>query len=244
MRKMLSLNRILLCSHLLAFLFAGYLPTQAQVRKPVKDVAPYLDSSFLQLKQAYGRHKKIPARYEKEILLTLSYFPDLKNTHIRFKLRKNGLGLSSRPAWGSVIIPRKWRHYIVNIGDDAAATGKWAGLVFGKANANAQVGVLGHELTHIMNFNRAGAWKMLRFGWGHLSKRYMDRFEYNTDSLCILQGLGYQLLAWHIYLAKSLGIADPENAPDPFYGDFGHERYMSPASIRRVMRKTPAYGTE
>ena len=69
----------------------------------------------------------------------------------------------------------------------------------------------------------------------------MDNFENKTDSVCIERGLGYQLIDWNIYLRKAFGMKDPENGPDPFFTDTTSERYMSPARIRQVMKKSKVY---
>lgn len=106
---------------------------------------------------------------------------------------------------------------------------------------NGQVGIVGHELTHISNFERKNTFGLLGLGVGHVSKKYMDNFENKTDSLSIERGFGYQLISWNIFLRKAFGMKDPENDPDPFFGNGKRERYMSPASIRRVMRKSALY---
>jgi hypothetical protein len=209
-------------------------------RAPLTDINVAMNIEYSNLKDSFSTNKKILPEFEKQILYALSFFPELQNTRIHFKLKKGkGSIISARPAWGSIFKKSSKRTYIVIIGDSSAG---WSPkFLFLNADANGQVGILGHELTHILNFNRMSSHGLLGVGVNHVSKKYMDNFENKTDSVCIERGFGYQLIAWNIYLRKAFGMADPENGPDPFFGETKQERYMSPASIRRVMGKSPMY---
>ena len=113
--------------------------------------------------------------------------------------------------------------------------------MFRNSPVNGQVGIIGHELTHIVYFSKRNTFGLLKLGIAHVSSKYMDSFENKTDSICIERGLGYQLVDWNIYLRKAFGMQDPENGPDPFFYDTTRERYMSPARIKQVMKKSNAY---
>ncbi|MDX2046456.1 MAG: hypothetical protein SFU87_06700 [Chitinophagaceae bacterium] len=209
-------------------------------RAPLTDITEAVNIEYGKLKDSFGANKKILPEFEKQILYALSYFPELRNTRIHFKLRKGNNGIiSARPAFGSIFKKSSKRSYIVFIGD--SSDGKFSKFLFRNSDANGQVGILGHELTHILNFSRMSSWGLLGVGVNHVSKKYMDNFENKTDSVCIERGFGYQLIAWNIFLRKAFGMADPENGPDPFFGETNRERYMSPASIRRIMGKSPMY---
>lgn len=223
---------------LLAFLPILFALTSRAQPKPLKDIKANMHNKYDSLKLGYGANKHMPAVFEKQIIYALSYFPTLKRTRIRFKLNATGI-IATRPAWGSIFKKSGRRTYIVTINDSKES--KWSRFLFMHADVNGQVGILGHELTHILNFERKNTWGLLGIGLGHVSKAYMDRFENKTDSLCIELGFGHQLISWNIFLRKAFGMDDPENAADPFLADATRERYMSPASIRRVMKKSALY---
>ncbi|TEB40289.1 hypothetical protein D0809_31370, partial [Flavobacterium circumlabens] len=62
---------------------------------------------------------------------------------------------------------------------------------------NAQIGVLGHELSHVSDYSTKGFGKMMNLlRIELLSKDKVDAFESQTDLYCIEHGLGYQLLDW------------------------------------------------
>ena len=212
----------------------------AQLRTPVKDITERMNKEYQYNKRVFGVNKLMPAEYEKEILCALSYFPELRKTRITFTLVKGNSGvIETRPEWLSVFRNSKNRAYVVFIGDSSA---KYSPpFKFRDSPVNGQVGIIGHELTHILYFSKRNTFGLLKTGIAHVSTRYMDNFENKTDSICIERGLGYQLVDWNIYLRKAFGVADPENSPDPFFTDTTRERYMSPARIRQVMKKSKVY---
>lgn len=197
------------------------------------------DSAF---EERFGNNKKIPSSYKKQILYALSFFPELVDTKIEFQLKKTQGGIiSTRPTIGSLLRKSSNRTYIVVINDST----KGRTLpTFANSNMNGQIGILGHELCHIVDFNNMTGFGLLGLGVSHISRSYLDRFEYKTDSLTIERGLGYQLLAWKQYMDKSFTSmqgADTISTEDPVM----RERYMSVEAIRRVISKSKLYqGTE
>ena len=212
----------------------------AQLRSPVKDITERMNSEYLFNKTVFGENKTMPAEYEKQILTALSYFPELRKTRITFILQKGNSGvIETRPEWFSVFKNSKSRAYIVFIGDSSSRY--TPRFMFRNSPVNGQVGIISHELTHILYFSKKNTFGLLNTGIAHVSRSYMDNFENKTDSVCIERGLGYQLIDWNIYLRKAFGMPDPENGPDPFFTDTTKERYMSPARIRQVMKKSKVY---
>ena len=208
------------------------------IKQPVKDVEPYLDSAAQRLEKQFGKNKIIPARFRPQILYALSYFPSLANTRIIFTIKKSTGGIiSTRPTTAGLFRRSSKRTYLVVIND----TVKGRTLpVFGSAPRNAQVGILGHELCHILYFNgRTGA-GLLGLGIGHVSKKYIDRFEYATDSVDIAQGLGYQLLSWKLYLDSAFRKRSPDGLPS-FATDTSRRRYMRADEIRVAIARNSAY---
>lgn len=186
------------------------------------------------LNEEYGINKKLPPGYEKVALRALSFFPELKNNRIHFKVRDKGAPASSRPAWGSLFRSAGKRTYMVfiNSGKDSSRFGS----IFFNASDSAQVGVIGHELSHVVNFSKETSLGLMGMGVAHVSKPYMDRFEFYTDSLSIAHGLGYYQMEWAAIFDKMFsgsGMSDPFKNKNTPTG----ERYMSVATIKDYMRK-------
>jgi hypothetical protein len=193
-----------------------------------------------ELKELFGHHKVYPAAFEEQILTALSFYPELKDHRIDFQLRKGYAPLSSRPTYGGLFRSAKKRKYKVFI---STGSGKmWDSIILKYAPFNAGVGVLGHELSHVLNFSKMSGLSLTWLGVSHVSKNYMNRFEYLTDSLCIEQGMGEYLLAMSIHARKTFGAPDPEELH--VVGEKGNykERYMSPSTIRLYMDDSKKYG--
>jgi hypothetical protein len=197
------------------------------------------DAGFAQLKAEFGQHKKIPPEFEKEILTALSFFPELKKNRIDFVMRKGYAPLSSRPTYGGLFRSALYRKYKIFI---STGSGKrWDSIILAHSPYNPRVGVLGHELSHVLNFSRMSGLSLTWLGVMHVSRKYMDRFEYRTDSLCIAKGMGEYLYAMSVHVRTSFGMEDPEEGNVIAQKSNYKERYMSPASIRLYMQEHPPY---
>ena len=202
------------------------------VKGPVTDVADSVNTHYARLVKEFGENKKMPAGLEKQIIYALSYFPELAKTKIKFRLKKSTGGIiATQPTIGSLLRRSSKRTYVVIIND--STEGRKIPL-FAKCEINGQVGILGHELCHIIYFNNSTGLGLLGLGISHVSKSYMDRFEHDTDSMDIVRGLGYQLIAWNEYLHKgfrAMRVNDPPSSEKFVPG----KRYMSIEEIRHQM---------
>ena len=161
------------------------------------------DSNLLQ----YAFHKKLPEGYEKETLQALSYFPELKNITIRFRIKKS---------------------FSTN-----KTIQKLMPLMFAHLSFEARMGVIGHELSHVVDFSKRNTWQCFRAGIGHLSAHYLDQFEFNTDMICIKHGLGKDLEAWSSYIRNTMHTAFWRGADYAGKANTRHERYMNPSTIEK-----------
>jgi hypothetical protein len=196
-------------------------------------------AGFAALRAAYAKNKKIPAAFEREIYSALSFFPALKDHRIDFVLRKGYAPLSSRPSFGGLLRSARKRKYKVFISTGSGRS--WDSILLDKAPYAARIGVLGHELAHVLNFSRMSGVELGWLGVCHVSKSYMNRFEFRTDSLAIAQGMGDYLYAMSTYVRRAFGSPDPEErAVTPMMADY-KQRYMGPATIRLYMEGHPPY---
>jgi hypothetical protein len=207
-------------------------------RTPVQDLTDSVNRSHGSLEEKFAKNKKIPDSYKKQILYALSFFPELVDTKIEFRVKKTRGGIiSTRPTIGSLLRKSSKRTYVVIINDSTAGRTL---PTFANSTVNGQVGILGHELCHIVDFNTMTGLGLVGLGVSHISRRYLDQFEYKTDSLTIERGLGYQLLDWKQYMDKSFSRiegTDTISIEDPVM----RERYMSVEAIRRVIAKSKVY---
>ncbi|MEM9918816.1 MAG: hypothetical protein AAF990_12010 [Bacteroidota bacterium] len=142
----------------------------------------------------FGQAKVLPAAYELQALVALSYFPELKDVPIRFALWESPFAHTSRPDWQSMLWPWMERSYTIGIGKQLKTS--LAATAFRNLSFNAQIGVLGHELSHIVDYEQKTNAVLMGLGLQYFFEDFQICFERRTDIQTIERGLGYQLLEW------------------------------------------------
>ncbi len=113
--------------------------------------------------------------------------------------------------------------------------------MFKNLNFNAQIGVLGHELSHISDYTYKGFGKMSNLLLIEIfSKKQVDLFESRTDLICIHHGLGYQLLDWSTSVRINLNIENWRGANNIEF-KAKKERYLNPETISEIMKSLSTY---
>jgi len=202
-----------------------------------------LISVILQL-SAYGaasedslaHNKEIPAEFERPILTALSYFPELKDTHIIFRIKKAYTPLTTKPDFTSVFKRKGHRTYVITISNETADT--LTRLLFQNLSFEEQVGVMGHELSHVVDFNSKNFPQSVGNGIGHISKKYLDKMEFNTDHICIMHGLGKYLEAYSMHVRQAMHVHNWRGVDFVNEKNESHERYMNPDTIAKYMGNT------
>jgi len=195
---------------------------------------------FSTLKKEFGNYKKIPEGVEKPILIALSYYPELKNTPIHFRVKKRHTPLQTRPTWSGLFKRKEIRDYVITISDSTELT--LTPFLFKNVSFNAEIGVAGHELAHVADFSRYSFIRLLTHGIKNTSPKYLDRFEFKTDSICVAHGLGYQLLEWSENLRKKMNTVN-WRGPDYVHKPQNTERYMNPQTILKRIQENSLYNT-
>ena len=225
----------------LSFNFMVLVPVILTAQNAVKEFSStiILVEEMQELKIEFGTKKYIPPVYESQILIALSYFPELKNTSIEFRLKNTNTPLSSRPKLFGLLQSAKNRKYIVTISE--ATNSRLEPILFKNLNFNAQVGVLGHELSHISDYMTKGFGKMSNLLLIEIfSKNQVDQFERRTDLICINHGLGYQLLDWSKSVRQNLKIDYWRGANNIEYKS-KRERYLNPETIIQYIHSISIY---
>jgi hypothetical protein len=184
------------------------------------------------LRAAFGKNKNLPVGFEKQALLALSNFPELKDIHISFVLANRKSMLLSRINFFGFFQARQKRTYSIYI--RTHADDKLESILLRSFSFDGQVGALAHELAHTVAFSKKSSGGMLRVLLGHLSSTYMDNQEFSTDRDVVERGLGFPLYQWKLkrskVVLKSQGTVD-EN----------HERYMRPETVLKTMLNLSLY---
>jgi hypothetical protein len=228
------------CKDILAILFVFLFPAVVICQVPQKIFTPdnFPESYFHELKKEYGNKKQYPPQIEKQVLIALSFYPELKNIPIIFKTRPNHSSGFTRTTWAGVFEPPRKRHFLIVISDSTEEM--LMPLLFKNISFNAQVGLIGHELAHVSDFSTKTTLQLIKHVVSSISRKYVDRFEYNTDAICIAHGLGYQLLEWSNHVRKKMNTVNWDG-PDYVHRLKKRERYMNPATIEKRINENTVY---
>lgn len=189
-------------------------------------------------------HKKIPEALKEQAIVALSHYPELHDVKIEFRLRKGITPLSSRPQIISVLKARKNRTYIITI--STKSNKRFSPILFHNLPKDAQIGVLGHELGHVVTYLSKNNIQLMVLPFKLMNTKYTDCFEFNTDLIAIQHGLGRELYAWSSFVRQALDIEEWRGASKGQQTGspvVNNERYMNPETIQKYMDSIPIYGS-
>jgi len=216
------------------------MPATRQLYKPIFClliiIAPFSSkAAAIDSLQKFAVNKEIPEQYQKPILTALSHFPELKDVYIIFRIRKQYAPLTTKPGLPSVFKRKNYRTYIITISNQTIDTLRR--LLFQNLTFEEQVGVIGHELSHVVDFNSKNFLQTISIGIGHLSKEYLDKMEFNTDRICVMHGLGQYLLAYSGHVRETMHVHNWRGVDyvNKGNGNGQYERYMNPETIEKYM---------
>ncbi|MEY3236508.1 MAG: hypothetical protein RI883_609 [Bacteroidota bacterium] len=167
-----------------------------------------------------------PKENESQVLIALSYFPDLKCKEIIFKKRKINTTLNARPTIGSLIFSkRKNRTYVIRINSTTSDS------VISLKNIpfNAEIGLFAHEFSHFLDYQSRSVFGIIARGISYSNKTSKAKFEKEIDLQTIKKGLGWQLYDWSNY------VQNESNATGK-YKQFKYNTYMTPLEILKVIQ--------
>ncbi|HEX8517858.1 MAG TPA: M48 family metalloprotease [Bacteroidia bacterium] len=151
------------------------------------------------LKNEFGRHKEIPEKYEEVILTALSHYPELKETRITFCLTNNHpVPYGTAPSFRSILAHPYDREYIITLLEDAKAPMFYA--LFKNLTTEAQLGVLAHEIAHVVQYNSLNRSELIKFLACYMLPAFQQKIEQAADMGAIIHGFGKELLEHAIYI--------------------------------------------
>ncbi|MFI3265516.1 MAG: hypothetical protein SNG38_09520 [Rikenellaceae bacterium] len=179
----------------------------------------------------YATNKIFVEEFLEPTLIALSHYPELKETKIEFKYSAEATTMAARPKPLSML----WRRrYIVLINDRE----EFGGIHLEDVPYNAQIGIIGHELAHIAdyeNHNLAGVMGIL---FRYADKKRKPLFEKEIDRATIERGLGWQLYDW-----AAFSLSDESGATEE-YREFKRQHYLTPEQIEQYILFFSSFGVE
>ncbi len=191
---------------------------------------PRLEASQIDsLLHIYGGSKTFVIKFLEPTLIALSHYPELEDVEIEFKYSSEATTMAARPKTTSIFGKRKYL-VLINSDDD------FGGVSLEKTPFNAQIGIIGHELAHIADYENRNFMGLMGVLMRYSSKGHKPLFEKEIDRATIERGLGWQLYDWAEYsMSEDSGVTDD-------YRDFKRRNYLSSDEIEEQIEFFSRYG--
>jgi hypothetical protein len=179
------------------------------------------------LRNEFGRHKSIPEKYEAAILTALSKYPELKEVRINFVLKdRHSVPYGTAPTFASIFAEPADREYTISILEKAKAPMYYA--LIKNLTFEAKVGVFGHEISHVIQYNSLEKGELLKFLACYMIPEFQEKVEKAADMGAIIHGLGQELLEHAIYIRSIPGYAEERKAIN--------RNYLKPEEIANYLQ--------
>ena len=171
----------------------------------------------------------IPNEIKNEVTTALAYYPELKNTKIEFKFKKNikKSTMQARPKFGSFFKSKKNREYVILISEKFKITGK----EFSTRDIPKDIfiGWIGHELGHIMDYESRNKSNLLWFGLKYVfSENHIMEAERAADKFAIAHNMEYYILKTKNFILNNADISES-------YKNRIKKYYLSPEEIMELI---------
>lgn len=197
---------LILCSTILALiliiLFQSVDPLQYDPKNTdfafSKNLRPE-ELSVDSLWEIVGNNKTVPPGFEKAALVAYSAYPQLKEVNIEMVLTQSGAPMESNFDLKTLFGRKKNRVYQVLLND--AESSSFDPILLRNLPFDAQVGILAHELGHVVYYHEHSTLEIAKWGLKYLvDADFRAIHERSTDLMPLYHGLGHQIYsyAWHV----------------------------------------------
>ncbi len=141
-------------------------------------------------------NKIVPDIIWRETYVALSHYPELKNTPIEIRFKKNikKSFMQAQPKVNGLLKNRKNRSYFIFISEEFTIEDEKFDVT--TVPSDVLIGWIGHELGHIMDYRDRSAADLVWFGVKYItSKNYIREAERAADTYAVNHGLGEYIIA-------------------------------------------------
>ncbi|MGY5850181.1 hypothetical protein [Salegentibacter sp. F14] len=154
-------------------------------------------------------NKIVPDNIWREAYIALAHYPELKNTPIEFKFKKNiqKSFMQAQPRITGIFKNKKKRSYFVMISEKIVIENEVFDVT--SVPSDVLIGWLGHELGHIMDYRERSGLNMLWFGLKYFtSKTYIQEAERVADTYAVNHGMGKYIIATKNFILNHAHLSD------------------------------------
>jgi hypothetical protein len=184
------------------------------------------------LKAIIGNNKGLPKGFEIAAAIAYSAYPELKDVNIDMILTQGGAPMESTVEIGSLFGPRSGRRYQILLND--AHNTFFDPILLRALPFDAQVGILAHELGHVVYYHELNVFAFAKWGLEYLrDDEFHASHERSTDLMPVYHGLGSQIYQYAYFVRY-----DPSCTS--FYEkekDFMDQYYMTDKELLAAIHK-------
>jgi hypothetical protein len=184
------------------------------------------------LKRVIGTNKGLPPGFEVAGAIAYSAFPELKDVEIDMVLINGGAPMESRPEISTLFGRRKNRRYLILLNDERPSY--FEPILLRNLPLDAQVGVLAHELGHVVFYEQLNTLQLAKWGLEYLrNDDFRAKHERTTDLMPVYHGLGSQIYQYAYFVRK-------DSTCKAFYEqgkDFMDKYYMTDEEIAEEWKR-------
>ncbi|HPF52208.1 MAG TPA: hypothetical protein PK335_11570 [Draconibacterium sp.] len=200
--------------------------------QPVKKITKeFIQSNLEKLTRIFGINKKVPKEVLSNFYTAIGYYPELKKVNIKVRYGNIKTTMQCRPRWDFLFHKKQNRSYVMYIGNKIKNDN---GILYRDLPLNAQVGVIGHELAHIIDYQRMNNMQLCGFGFDYLTSKKKREIENRIDLIAIHRGLGYQIKDFSKYVFEESGASFE-------YLKYKMKFYFKPQQIREILATNAVY---
>ncbi|GAA4271955.1 hypothetical protein U6A24_10625 [Aquimarina gracilis] len=177
------------------------------------------------------KNKIIPEIIINEVGTALSYYPELANTNIEFKMKPslNKSFMKAQPKLSSFFKSKGKREYIILISQTFDIDG--IRLPLSDIPKDILIGWLGHELGHIMDYKNRSNFNLIGFGIRYFfSQNYIREAERLADTYAITHGMEKYILVTKRFILNNGSLPQ-------IYKDRIKRLYLSPDEILLLVKE-------
>ncbi len=154
-----------------------------------------LDSLLVEV----GDNKGLPPGFETAALLAYSAYPQLKDVPIVMELTQSGAPMESTFDYRSLFGWSENRAYRILLND--APDTEFNEILLRSLPFDAQVGILAHELGHVVYYHKLSILQIAKWGIKYLiDNEFRALHERTTDLMPVYHGLGSQIFQYARYV--------------------------------------------
>lgn len=135
--------------------------------------------------------------------------------------------MACRPSPMSVFRKRSKRKYTIFINNQK---NRKETICIQNLSFNAQVGVIGHELGHVVDYQQKTGIQIIGIAAKYNFKKCRSKFEKSIDSIAIARGFGWQIYEFSNYIQSGKDI--PEK-----YKAYKRKIYYRPEDIIQIINQ-------